>query len=107
MDRTTERTAFRVNGFLMLFIILPAIAILALWAAANIVPEAAAGGCVGSCDVSGGALAVTITSGIFLLVALGGFTVLQPNEAQVLVFFGKYVGTLGQPFRETTITKGQ
>jgi len=100
MDRTHERPAFRINGFLMLFIILPAIAILAIWAAANIVDtKTFTDGSVGfdSSEVSGGAIAIVIVAGLFLLIALGGFTVLQPNEAQVLVFFGRYVGTVRLP----------
>ena len=33
---------------------------------------------------------------IFCLILLGGFFVLQPNEAMVLVFYGKYKGTVKQ-----------
>lgn len=32
--------------------------------------------------------------GFALLLALGGFFINQPNEARVLVFFGRYVGTI-------------
>ncbi len=32
--------------------------------------------------------------GLALLIALGGFFVIQPNEARVLVFFGRYVGSV-------------
>lgn len=32
--------------------------------------------------------------GLALLLALGGFFVIQPNEARVLVFFGRYVGSV-------------
>lgn len=99
--RTLERAAFRINGFAMLFLILPAIAILAIWAAANIVQEEYLRGSDLAFPVSETlsipALLFTILAGLFLLIALGGFTVLQPNEAQVLVFFGKYVGTVRQP----------
>lgn len=101
MERTHERPAFRINGFLMLFIILPAIAVLAIWAAANIVQTEGfgPGGELRFVEdsVSGSAIAITIVAGLFLLIALGGFTVLQPNEAQVLVFFGRYVGTVRMP----------
>ena len=33
--------------------------------------------------------------GFGLLLALGGFFINQPNESRVLVFFGRYVGTVG------------
>lgn len=32
--------------------------------------------------------------GLGLLISLGGFFVVQPNEARVLVFFGRYVGSI-------------
>lgn len=32
--------------------------------------------------------------GLVLLISLGGFFVIQPNEARVLVFFGRYVGSI-------------
>ena len=35
--------------------------------------------------------------GFGLLLALGGFFINQPNEARVLVFFGRYVGTVSRP----------
>jgi hypothetical protein len=98
MDRTVERPAFRINGFTMLFIILPAIAILAIYAATNIVRQPIDLVEPGvSPDVSVGAIVLVIVAGLFLLIALGGFTVLQPNEGQVLVFFGRYVGTVNAP----------
>lgn len=95
MERTVERPAFRINGFLMLFIILPAIAALAIWGAANVVQTSLTYDTTQ--QVSVGALVLVIVAGLFLLISLGGFTVLQPNEAQVLVFFGKYAGTVRQP----------
>jgi regulator of protease activity HflC (stomatin/prohibitin superfamily) len=32
--------------------------------------------------------------GILLLISIGGFFVVQPNESRVLVFFGRYVGSV-------------
>jgi len=32
--------------------------------------------------------------GLVLLISLGGFFIIQPNEARVLVFFGRYVGSV-------------
>ena len=37
---------------------------------------------------------VSILAGIVLLVALGGFFTVAPNEGKVLQFFGRYVGTV-------------
>ena len=39
---------------------------------------------------------VAVMSGIFIMVMLGGIFVVNPNEAKVLVLFGKYVGTVRQ-----------
>ncbi len=47
--------------------------------------------------VSGGAAAF----GVFLYIAggfaFGGLLVVQPNEAQVLILFGRYIGTVSEP----------
>lgn len=37
---------------------------------------------------------VAVLAGIVLLIALGGFFTVAPNEAKVLQFFGRYVGTV-------------
>ncbi len=39
-------------------------------------------------------LAAALTVGIALLVSLGGFYMVEPNQAAVLTLFGKYVGTV-------------
>jgi len=43
---------------------------------------------------SPGDLVSVIILGTVFFVAMGGFFVVQPNESRVLVFFGKYVGTV-------------
>ncbi len=42
-------------------------------------------------------IGVAIVGGIFLLFMLGGMFIVNPNEAKVLVLFGKYAGTVREP----------
>lgn len=35
-----------------------------------------------------------IPTGIIIFLLLSGFTIIQPNEAKVITFFGKYIGTI-------------
>lgn len=73
-----ERTAFRVSGFVVvLVLLLLALATVPLVA----VSEAAFG------------VAAVVVS-LVLVVAATGFTVVGPNEARVLQFFGRYIGTV-------------
>ncbi|MFI6921899.1 SPFH domain-containing protein [Nonomuraea spiralis] len=70
-----ERRAFRINGFLVLLVLLV---------------------------LAGGAALVSIeTLGIAWVVlfalAATGFTVVNPNEAKVVQFLGRYVGTVNVP----------
>ena len=77
-----ERRAFRIPGFLMLAVLLLVIA--AAIASIPVAPTEAAGG-----------FAVIV----FSLIAVGlfsGFTVIGPNEARVMQFFGRYVGTISE-----------
>jgi regulator of protease activity HflC (stomatin/prohibitin superfamily) len=46
--------------------------------------------------VNGPLVLVGVLAGIILLVCLGGFFVVSPNEAKVLLLFGRYVGTVKQ-----------
>ena len=75
-----EFTGFRMNGFIMLLvhlIIIPAIIAL-----------------VAYFSVSVAVIAVTsAVLGLFWFIALFGYMQLEPNEARVMVFFGKYDGT--------------
>jgi regulator of protease activity HflC (stomatin/prohibitin superfamily) len=75
-----ERRAFRLPGFLMLLVLLIVVV-------GAVVGLSAAGG--------GGGTAAVITVGVLLfLVIWTGFAVVAPNEARVVLFFGRYVGTL-------------
>lgn len=67
-----ERRAFRVNGFVVLLVLLVLAAVAA----------------VVSIEVLGIAWVV-----VFVLVATG-FTVVNPNEAKVVQFLGRYIGTV-------------
>ncbi|NUT44342.1 MAG: SPFH domain-containing protein [Thermoactinospora sp.] len=73
-----ERRVFRVNGFLVLLILL------ALGAAAFF----AAGGDETRLLVYGGVWLV------LFLFAMTGFTVVNPNQAKVVQFLGRYIGTV-------------
>lgn len=75
-----EYKGFKANGFVMLFVILAIIAA-GIW------------GIVHAVNVSKGLTA--ILGGIAILIALislAGLMVIEPNQARVLVFFGKYRG---------------
>lgn len=80
--REYEYNGMTVNGFAMLFaniIVVPAIAIGALWLWAFSLPG----------------LAWTICGimAVIFFICLGGYFVQEPNMARVMVFFGKYRGT--------------
>jgi len=81
-NKEFEFKGLRINGFLMLFVI---IAVLA-WAI------------FGFTECTEGQPVSLIISGIVLIVLdiilCIGFRMLEPNEAMVMVFFGKYKGTL-------------
>lgn len=82
-----EFKGFKMNGFIMLFVMF---AVLCLCVLSFFFRYESIG------------LDVTVRIGAILLmllivVGLCGFVMLEPNEARVMVFFGKYVGT----FRET------
>src|SRR5689334_19127647 len=78
-----ERRAFRLNGFFVLLLTaLVAAGLAALF-------RAAAGAQQG--PLAGGLTVV----GVLLLIAFAsGLTVVNPNEAKVVQFFGRYVGTV-------------
>lgn len=82
-----QRKAFRVSGFIMIIVAL-------LVAAAMVAVIAANVGVPGTDAVIGTAVAV----GTLLLVLIAtGFIVISPNDARVVQFFGKYIGTIGDP----------
>ncbi|MFC9788912.1 SPFH domain-containing protein [Rhodococcus sp. NPDC127528] len=72
-----ERRAFRLNGFMVL---------LGLVVLAVIAATVAATGDAGL----GGAIVIAV----LIVVIATGFTVINPNEAKVVQFFGRYVGSV-------------
>ncbi len=87
---TTENytySGWKMNGFAALFMILAtlAVAIASIVASVNFFPAGSAGEVIAA--VAG--VLLIITSIIMLI----GFMMLEPNEARVLLFFGKYRGT--------------
>ncbi|MGI5147749.1 SPFH domain-containing protein [Plantactinospora sp. CA-294935] len=81
-----ERAAFRISGFIPTALML----VLAAAGVASIVPVL---------DEPGVDLRITVVAvGYALLAAVvaTGYTVVNPNEAQVVQFFGRYVGTVRQ-----------
>ncbi len=84
-NKNFEYTGWKINGFVALFAIL-AIIVGSIWMIAK-------GAIIDSMPLSpimivAGALVMTIT-----LIACKGFMLLEPNEARVLTFFGKYCGS--------------
>ncbi|GAA2364997.1 SPFH domain-containing protein [Dactylosporangium salmoneum] len=76
-----ERRAFRVTGFVMLGVLV------VLGVAAAVVANGAGDEVVGTTAVVGA---------IVLALVLSGFTVIGPNEARVIQFFGRYVGSISE-----------
>lgn len=76
-----ERQAFRVSGFIMFVVLLLVIG--GSWALLR-----------GLAD-NGALVALTgASAGIVVLLLVSGFTVISPNEARVVQFFGRYVGSI-------------
>ncbi|MFF0574967.1 SPFH domain-containing protein [Streptosporangium saharense] len=74
-----ERRAFRINGFAVLLGLLALLAVLA-WIALT-------GGQVTM-------IAAAVVAALLLVVVGSGFVVVNPNEAQVVQFLGRYVGSV-------------
>jgi regulator of protease activity HflC (stomatin/prohibitin superfamily) len=74
-----ERKAFRVSGFAVLLVL--------------VVLAGAVGAVAGTGSEAGTAIAVAVAAVVFV-VAASGFTVVGPNQARVIQFFGRYVGSV-------------
>lgn len=81
-----ERVAFRVSGFVALaaLLLLTAAAAVLVWAG------------VTDGGLTPGAIAAIVVYGIVAVPVLTGFLVVNPNEAKVIQFFGRYIGTVQQ-----------
>ncbi|MGA6207606.1 SPFH domain-containing protein [Nocardia testacea] len=88
----TFRNAARVNGFvvlliwLVLTIALAAVAIAGFAAFAQHENAAALAGAIVACVLA-----------VILLLGITGLTVVNPNEAKVVQFFGRYIGSVSEP----------
>ncbi|MFA4923422.1 MAG: SPFH domain-containing protein, partial [Ignavibacteriaceae bacterium] len=82
METITEKSANKVNGFIVLFLVIALLVFNVFLLVTGIRAD----------DVS--ILWYFIPLMILFFVSLGGFIIVQPNESRVLVFFGKYIGTL-------------
>ncbi|MGW0180169.1 SPFH domain-containing protein [Nocardia sp. NPDC003345] len=88
----TFRNAVRVNGFVVLLIwlvltvALTAVAIAGFVAAAQNQNTAGLIGAIVACVLAG-----------LLLLGITGLTVVNPNEAKVVQFFGRYIGSVSDP----------
>ncbi|WP_327114758.1 SPFH domain-containing protein [Nocardia sp. NBC_01730] len=86
------RSAFRVNGFVVLLGWL----VLTVLFGGGAVLGFAAGARNGNVPAVIGAVLATVVVVVLLLLATG-LTVVNPNEAKVVQFFGRYVGSVSEP----------
>jgi len=82
MEKITEKTASKANGFLALFFVVSLFVLNIYLLSMGIRTE----------DVS--ILWFFIPSVIISFLCFGGFMIVQPNESRVLILFGKYLGTV-------------
>jgi len=82
MDKISEKQANKTNGFLMLFLLLALVA-LGIYLFVGTVQTR-----------NTQILWVFIPLILLIILVLSGFIVVQPNESRVLIFFGKYIGTV-------------
>lgn len=90
-----ERRAFRLPGFLALALLLAAAGALVWWALTG--PD-------GVSEQAEGRIAIGIgAASLLVAVVASGFTVINPNEARVVQFFGRYVGSVKRPGFHLTV----
>jgi regulator of protease activity HflC (stomatin/prohibitin superfamily) len=86
-----EKRAFRLPGFLMLLAVVAVVGGTIWWVARLGVDTLDAD------DSRAGQVALVLAGGFLLLIFLAsGFTVINPNQARVIQFFGRYVGTVSR-----------
>jgi regulator of protease activity HflC (stomatin/prohibitin superfamily) len=81
-----ERRAFRVSGFVALLLLLAVIAA-AFWLDVNAAS-------LPSGEGEGRFAIVTVVAIVLFVVLVAGFMVINPNEARVIQFFGRYIGSI-------------
>lgn len=82
MEKMKEKSATKMNGFLMLFILLALIA-LEIYLFVDMIRTQ-------NLQI----FWIFIPLIILMIILIGGFIVVQPNDSRVLIFFGKYIGTV-------------
>lgn len=82
MDKITEKSASKINGFIALFLVIALFALDIFLLSTGIRTN----------DPS--ILWFFIPLVIVSFISFGGFMIVQPNESKVLVLFGKYTGTV-------------
>lgn len=85
METITEKSAKKVNGFVVLFLVVALLALNIYLLSLVIKNEDPA------------FLWIFIPGMLLFFIMFGSFTVVQPNDSRVLVFFGKYIGTIREP----------
>jgi regulator of protease activity HflC (stomatin/prohibitin superfamily) len=83
-----EKRALRIPGFLMLLVLIAVVAVPAVYLSQSDIQNADPTWLPG--------LIIGVATLLFILIA-SGFTVVNPNEARVVQFFGKYVGSIRRP----------
>lgn len=82
MEKMQEKSANKMNGFLMLFILLVLIAV-EIYLFANMIQTQ-----------NLMVFWIFVPLMVVMIIVLSGFIVVPPNDSRVLVFFGKYIGTV-------------
>ena len=82
MQTVTETRAWRMSGYISLFMLLAFIALDIAMLRAGIMAD------------NVGVLWFFLPFTLFIMLFAAGFTVVQPNEARVLILFGKYIGSV-------------
>lgn len=82
MDKIAEKRAKKMNGFLMLFLLLALIALEVYLFMGIVITK------------NTQILWLLIPLIFIIIIISSGFIVVQPNESRVLIFFGKYIGTV-------------
>ena len=83
-----EKRVFRVNGFLMLLLLIVTAAA-TTWYVID-----AAQGLSDEAELPGVVIAVLVTVIVLETIAFTGFTIVNPNQARVIQFFGRYIGSI-------------
>jgi regulator of protease activity HflC (stomatin/prohibitin superfamily) len=84
----SEKRTFRLPGFLMLLVFFAVLAVPFYYG--STLPS-------GDQDSGGRFTLALLAAGAIDLIVLTGFTVLSPNEARVIQFFGRYIGSVRRP----------